>query len=97
MEQIKTRSKSSIYLSKRYKVIFHNDDKTTFEFVAYCLCNFFNKNLLDAIQLTKQVDEEGYCIAGTNYLKDIAETKKNQVLDLAKDEGFPFQVSVEED
>lgn len=97
MEQVKTRSKIDIYLSKQYKVIFHNDNKTTFEFVALCLHQIFDKNMEDAIKLTYQVDQIGYCIAGNGYMKDIAETKKNQVLDLAKQNGFPFQVTVEEE
>lgn len=97
MEQVKTISKSKLYLSKKYKVIFHNDDKTTFEFVSLCLYLFFDKSMDDAIRLTFEVHNYGFCIAGSNYTKDIAITKQKQVLELAKQEGFPFQVTVEEE
>ena len=77
-------------------MIFHNDNKTTFEFVSYVLISIFGKSVNEAITLTLQCDQNGYCIAGDNYVKDIAETKKTQVLSLARENGFPFQVSVEE-
>ena len=83
MEQVKTISKSKQFLAKKYCVIFHNDNKTTFEFVTFCLMTC--------------VDQNGSCVAGSGYTKDIAETKKNQVIEMAKIEGFPFQVSVEEE
>lgn len=97
MERVKTYSKIDMYLSKTYKVIFHNDDKTTFEFVALCLMNIFDKSIIEATDLTLAVDKNGFCIAGTGYTKDIAETKKSQVIELAKINGFPFQVSIEEE
>lgn len=97
MEQVKTISKSKQFLAKKYRVIFHNDNKTTFEFVTFCLMTFFEKSLEESIQLTFCVDKNGSCVAGSGYTKDIAETKKNQVIGMAKIEGFPFQVSVEEE
>ena len=97
MEQVKTRSKLDVFLSRKYKVIFHNDNYTTYDFVMYCLINIFEKDVPTAIKLTCQVDQEGVAIAGNGYTKDIAETKKNQVITLAKEQGFPFQVSVEEE
>ena len=97
MEQVKTRSKLDEYFSKTYKVIFHNDNKTTFEFVTFCLVNIFLKSVQDAIQLTINVDQNGSCVAGNGYARDIAEIKKNQVLELAKQNEYPFQVTVEEE
>ena len=97
MEKVKECSKIKAYLSKTYKVVFHNDDKTTFEFVAFCLCSYFEKSMEDAIQLTYAVDKEGSCIAGSGYIRDVAETKKSQVMELAKENNFPFYVTVEED
>ena len=99
MEQVnvKTGSKIHTFLSKKYRVVFHNDNKTTFDFVMYCLVNNFEHQMLDAMQLTMDVDQKGSAIAGRGYTRDIAETKKSQVLELAKQNGFPFQVSVEEE
>ena len=97
MEQVKTRSRLDTFLSKKYRVIFRNDNKTTYEFVIFCLMSFFDKDVQTAMQLTKDVDQKGSAVAGSGYTKDIAETKRNQVITLARENGFPFQVSVEED
>lgn len=94
---VKTKSKVRVFLDKKYKVIFHNDDKTTYEFVIYCLMNIFNHDIQTAIDLTVQVDKNGFCVAGKNYTRDIAESKKNEVISLAAQNGFPFVVSIEED
>ena len=59
--------------------------------------NIFDKSIIEATDLTLAVDKNGFCIAGTGYTKDIAETKKSQVMELAKINGFPFQVSIEEE
>lgn len=99
MEQVNVRTSSRVhtFLSKKYKVVFHNDNKTTFDFVMFCLMNIFEHQAVDAMQLTIAVDQNGSAIAGSGYTRDIAETKKSQVLTLAKENGFPFQVSVEEE
>ena len=53
MEQVKTRSKLDVFLSRKYKVIFHNDNYTTYDFVIYCLINIFEKDVPTA--MTKKV------------------------------------------
>ena len=99
MENVQTRnrSKTNAYISKKYKVIFWNDNQTTFDFVVTCLKNIFDKSIEEAILLTYEVDRKGSAVAGTGYIKDIAETKKDQVLVLAKENGYPFKVTVEEE
>jgi len=97
MSQVQEKTRINTYLSKRYRVVFWNDDKTTFDFVASCLVLIFGKTPDEAIRLTIDVDRKGKCIAGGGYILDVAKTKQREVLDRASEEGLPFQVTVEEE
>jgi ATP-dependent Clp protease adaptor protein ClpS len=81
---------------KMYKVILHNDDYSTFEFVIEVLMEVFNKNKDEAINLTFKVDKEGYAVVGV-YPKDIAETKVSLVKFMAKEAGYPLLATMEEE
>ena len=81
---------------KMYKVILHNDDYSTFEFVIEVLIEVFNKNKDEAINLTLKVDREGYAVVGI-YPKDIAETKVSLVKFMAKEAGYPLLATMEEE
>ncbi len=78
-----------------YNVIFHNDDYTTQEFVIEVLVEIFHKNFNEAQQLMMEVHNKGASIVGT-YSYDIALTKLNHVTRLARSQGFPLKVTVEE-
>lgn len=79
-----------------FNVILHNDDETTMEFVVFVLVTIFRKSNDDAETLMMKVHNEGSAVAGT-YYKDIAESKKNKAVLLARQEGFPLQLTVEEE
>jgi len=69
-----TPCKPLIQQPSKYKVIFIDDDITTFSFVIDILVSYFNKNEDDAYELTMQTHLTGSCVAGI-YSKDTAETK----------------------
>src|SRR5689334_17308241 len=71
---------------RRYKVIFHNDDYTTQEFVVFVLKQFFHKAEAEARHIMLTVHFKGAAVAGV-YTKDVAETKAQQVMDLAREHG----------
>ena len=77
-----------------YKVIILNDDFTPMEFVASVIQNVFNKSKDDAIRIMLQIHTEGIGICGT-FPFEIAETKMNQVLNLAKESQHPLQCIIE--
>ncbi len=79
-----------------YKVILHNDDYSTFEFVVEVLMEIFHKSYEESARLTMQVDREGLAIVGI-YPEDIAEIKVTQVMQKARDNKFPLRASFEED
>ena len=79
---------------KRYKVIMHNDDFTSMEFVIFVLMNIFNKNEIEANDLMMKVHKGGSAMVGT-YSYDIARSKVEETTLLARQEGFPFKVTME--
>lgn len=79
---------------KRWKVIFHNDDYTTQEFVVHVLMRFFHKSDAEARHIMLTVHFKGAAVAGV-YTKDVAETKAQQVMDLAREQGMPLLLTTE--
>ena len=77
-----------------YKVIILNDDFTPMEFVANIIQIVFNKTPDDATRVMLQIHTEGMGICGI-YPFEIAETKMNQVLNLAKESQHPLQCIIE--
>ena len=80
---------------KKYKVLLHNDNLTTFEFVIFLLANVFHKNAEEALYLTQQIHETGAGIAGI-YSKEIAEEKVLESMQLARRNNYPLVVTLEE-
>ena len=78
-----------------YKVILHNDDYTTMQFVIEILESIFHKASADAFRIMMQVHREGQGICGT-YSYEVAETKVAQVHEEARANGFPLRASMEE-
>ena len=77
-----------------YKVIILNDDYTPMEFVVFTIQKVFNKSLDEATRVMLKIHTEGIGIGGM-YPLEIAETKKNQVLNLAKEASHPLQCIIE--
>ena len=79
-----------------YKVLLHNDDFTTMEFVAYILQSVFHHDETKATQIMLHVHRKGIGVAGV-YTYEVAETRVDRVHDLAKQYEFPLKCSMEED
>ena len=94
--QGETREKTRIDIRepKHYRVIMHNDDFTTMEFVVDILRDIFRKSEVEAIHLMMLVHECGRASVGS-YPYDIAVTKVQAATARAKEEGFPFRMTVE--
>ena len=90
LERIKTKK------PQLYRVIMHNDDYTTQEFVVFVLKQFFRKEDTEAQHLMLKVHMTGKAIVAV-YTKDIAETKTNQVTDYSREHGQPLQLTLEPD
>ena len=79
-----------------YKVILHNDDYTSMEFVVQILVSVFGKSLEKATQMMLNIHNKGKEICGI-YPRQIAETKVETVLNMASSKGFPLKSTMEKE
>ena len=91
---VKSRERILIEEPRQYKVIFHNDDFTTMEFVTEVLRQVFIKPADEAVTLMMKVHREGQAIVGV-YSYDVAMTKASQATAKARQEGFPLKITCE--
>jgi ATP-dependent Clp protease adaptor protein ClpS len=81
-------------LAPRWKVIFHDDPVTTFEFVLEVLRSVFAKSAAEAYRITREAHETGAALVDVLPLEQ-AEFRREQVLSLARARHFPLAVSLE--
>ena len=95
--QGETREKTRINIRepKHYRVIMHNDDFTSMDFVVDILVEIFHKAEMEAERLMLMVHETGKAAIGS-YPYDIAVTKVHAATTRAKEEGFPFRMTIDE-
>ena len=77
-----------------YKVIMLNDDYTPMEFVILVLERFFNKGEQAATRIMLHVHQKGVGVCGV-FTYEVAETKVQQVMDLAQKHQHPLQCTLE--
>lgn len=88
--------RTEVRLPKLQKVIMHNDDYTTMEFVIAVLKRFFHKSEAEAQSLMMKVHQDGKATCGI-FTKEVAESKIIQVTRYAKENGHPLRLSMEEE
>ncbi len=91
-----TETKSKLEKPKLFKVLLHNDDFTTMEFVVFVLAYVFNKTEAESIAIMLKVHNEGVGIAGI-YPYDIAYMKSQKAMNLAKAREYPLLATIEEE
>jgi ATP-dependent Clp protease adaptor protein ClpS len=77
-----------------FKVLLHNDDYTTMEFVVWVLEAVFNMAEEQAIQVMLNVHLRGAGVAGI-YTYEVAETKVEKTISLAREQEFPLLATLE--
>lgn len=80
---------------KLYKVIMHNDNITTMDFVVQILVDVFHKNVEDASEIMMKIHTQGKEICGI-YPREIAEFRIFRTFQLAKNAHFPLICTMEE-
>ena len=93
-EETVTVDRTKPAIPRRYKVVFHNDDYTTMEFVVDCLITFFHKSETEATHIMLTVHKMGSAVAGV-FSREVAETKVQQVIDHARKHGMPLLLTAE--
>ncbi|RZB35410.1 MAG: ATP-dependent Clp protease adaptor protein ClpS [Desulfobacteraceae bacterium Eth-SRB2] len=95
-EEVISETRDEIDEPPMYKVLIHNDDYTTMEFVVEILMLVFNKSPEEAVEIMLNVHQKGIGICGV-YTYEVSETKVNTVHDLARENGFPLKCTMEEE
>jgi ATP-dependent Clp protease adaptor protein ClpS len=90
-----TDEKQKVLEPPLYKVLLHNDDYTTMDFVITILETVFHKDPGEATRIMLNVHQQGIGIAGI-YTREIADTKIHIVHDLARRNEFPLKCSMEQ-
>ena len=88
------RTKPKTKKPAMYKVIMLNDDYTPMEFVILVLERFFNKTSEEATRIMLHVHQKGVGVCGV-FTYEVAETKVQQVMDLARQHQHPLQCTLE--
>lgn len=94
--QLDEKIKLTVSEPKRWKVIVLNDDSTPMEFVIGVLIEIFKHTHDTAREIMLQVHEEGSGVAGL-YSFEIAEAKAVEATNLARTNGHPLQLKLEEE
>ena len=91
---VATETRTEVRRPPLYKVLLHNDDYTTQDFVVSILETIFQHPKETAVQIMLHVHKRGIGIAGL-FPYETAEAKMNQVHALAREREFPLQCSIE--
>lgn len=82
-------------LAPRWKVLLHNDDVTTIEFVIWLISTLFHKPLAEARRLTWEIHDTGAALVAVTTFER-GELYVEQVRSLARPRGFPLTATLEE-
>src|SRR5436309_13096856 len=91
-----TRPKEKLKRPPLYKVLFHNDDYTTMEFVVWALMSVFHHDEATATGIMLHVHKNGIGVAGV-YPRDVAETRAARGEARARAHEVPLPRSGEEE
>lgn len=91
-----TETKTKLEKPKLFKVLLHNDDFTTMEFVVWVLQYVFMRDQAEALTIMLKVHNEGVGVAGV-YPYDVAYMKSQKAMNLAKAREYPLLATVEEE
>ena len=80
--------------ARRYKVVLHNDDFTTRDFVVEILMTHFGRSRTEATYVMLQVHHKGRGVAGV-YPRATAEDKVAAVTREARAQGMPLKLTIE--
>ena len=92
---VATEKKIKLQKPRMYKVIMHNDDYTTMDFVIHVLEKYFQKAAPEAHAIMLEVHTKGKGVCGV-FTYEIAETKVAQVTTYARDNQHPLMCTLEE-
>ncbi|MFT5355682.1 MAG: ATP-dependent Clp protease adaptor protein ClpS [Polyangiales bacterium] len=90
----RSRPAEKVKRPRLYKVLMHNDDYTTREFVVWVLQTIYRKSEGEAVRVMMHVHQSGLGVAGL-YTREVAETKVSKTERLAREHEFPLMMTME--
>lgn len=91
---IATIRKEKLQPPRKYKVLMHNDDYTTMEFVILVLQKYFQKSQPEAQAIMLEVHTRGFGVCGV-FTYEVAESKVAKVIKYARENGHPLKCSTD--
>ena len=91
-----TESETKLEKPKLFKVLLHNDDFTTMEFVVFVLEYVFKRTTAESFSIMLKVHNEGVGLAGV-YPYEVASMKAEKTMNLARSREYPLLCTVEEE
>ena len=95
-EEVISETRDEIDEPPMYKVLLHNDDYTTMEFVIEIMMLVFKKSPEESVEIMLNVHQKGIGICGI-YTYEVSETKVNTVKAFARENGFPLKCTMEQE
>jgi ATP-dependent Clp protease adaptor protein ClpS len=89
-----SRTEQQLQQPRMWRVLLHNDDYTTQDFVVWVLESVFHKSRADAFAIMMSVHQSGLGVAGV-FTHEVAETRLKATLRLAEQHEFPLLVTME--
>lgn len=89
---VRERQHTKLREPRRYKVIIHNDDFTTMDFVVEVLITVFFKSEAEAQTLMLKVHHSDQAVVGV-YTYDVALSKIRKATTMAREQGFPLRLT----
>jgi ATP-dependent Clp protease adaptor protein ClpS len=94
--EVLTESETKLEKPKLFKVLLHNDDFTTMEFVVFVLKQVFMRSDMESVVIMLKVHNEGVGVAGI-YPFEVAQMKAEKAMNLARAREYPLLCTVEEE
>lgn len=79
---------------RQFKVLLHNDNYTTMDFVVRVLRQVFFHSESEAVRIMLEVHQKGIGVAGI-FGYEVAETRVNKVIHMAREHDYPLRCSLE--
>jgi ATP-dependent Clp protease adaptor protein ClpS len=92
--EVLPQQKRSLAPPRHFRVLLHDDDFTTMDFVVVILESVFGHEPAAATRIMLDVHTKGVGLAGI-FPYEVAEAKVSKVTELAQAEGFPFLATTE--
>jgi ATP-dependent Clp protease adaptor protein ClpS len=95
-EEVDSEIRDDVREPPMYRVLLHNDDYTTMDFVVEILMLVFNKSPEEAVNIMLDIHRKGIGLCGV-YTFEVSETKVETVHAIAREHGFPLKCSMEKE